>query len=206
MKPKIGDKYIVEIDSHMTNKNGDLYGVKGFRSLVFDQNGLNKLKSYDDEMDSAYAEGYALAESKYREARDQVEQEAYQRGLDDAWDAARKITDVPSHGGLNVEELQQLFDTAASIKVFTDHTASEAIEKIREYEEHKAQADEIRNGDEVRFTIFGQDFKAIAIQRGSSGDWQVLNDRGNMSLFAETDLTKTGRHVDLSELFGGEDA
>ena len=47
-KPKIGDKYIIEIDSHMTNAKGDLYGVKGFNSLVFDQNGLDKLTRLEE--------------------------------------------------------------------------------------------------------------------------------------------------------------
>jgi len=41
---KAGDKFIIEIDSVMTNKNGTLYGVKGFSSLVFDEEGLNRLK------------------------------------------------------------------------------------------------------------------------------------------------------------------
>lgn len=43
-EPQIGDMYIIEIGSHMTNKNGDLYLIKGFNSLVFDKNGLAKLK------------------------------------------------------------------------------------------------------------------------------------------------------------------
>lgn len=40
----IGDKYVIEIDSKMTNKNGTLYGIKGFKSLVFDEDGLSKLE------------------------------------------------------------------------------------------------------------------------------------------------------------------
>lgn len=43
-EPQIGDMYIIEIGSHMTNKNVDLYLIKGFNSLVFDKNGLAKLK------------------------------------------------------------------------------------------------------------------------------------------------------------------
>lgn len=47
--PQIGDKYIIEIESHMTNKNGDLYGIKGFNALVFDRNGLDRLEKLADE-------------------------------------------------------------------------------------------------------------------------------------------------------------
>lgn len=44
MAYKIGDKFVIEIDSVMTNKNGTLYGIKGFKSLVFDDYGLEQLE------------------------------------------------------------------------------------------------------------------------------------------------------------------
>ncbi len=47
---QIGDKYIIEIGSEFKNKGGGfgepLYLIKGFRSLVFDNNGLWKLQKY----------------------------------------------------------------------------------------------------------------------------------------------------------------
>lgn len=70
--PKIGDRYIIEIDDILsnTNKTECLYRIKGFNSLVFDQRGIDKLLKYDDciKIDLAKAEkqGYekGLAESK----------------------------------------------------------------------------------------------------------------------------------------------
>lgn len=47
MKYKTGDKFVIEIDSVMTNKKGTLYGIKGFKSLVFDEYGLDMLKRVD---------------------------------------------------------------------------------------------------------------------------------------------------------------
>ncbi len=47
MKYKTGDKFVVEIDSVMTNKKGALYGIKGFKSLVFDEYGLDMLERVD---------------------------------------------------------------------------------------------------------------------------------------------------------------
>lgn len=44
MAYKIGDKFVIEIDSVMTNKNGTSYGIKGFKSLVFDEYGLEQLE------------------------------------------------------------------------------------------------------------------------------------------------------------------
>lgn len=54
----IGDKYIIEIDSVMTNKKGKLYGIKGFRTLTFDEYGLGQLRKvkYEGE-DTVFAIG-----------------------------------------------------------------------------------------------------------------------------------------------------
>ena len=41
---KLGDKYMVEIGEVIETEDGNLYRIKGFNSLVFDQNGLNKLE------------------------------------------------------------------------------------------------------------------------------------------------------------------
>lgn len=51
MAYKIGDKFVIEIDSVMTNKKGTLYGIKGFKSLVFDEYGLEQLERIPKEDD-----------------------------------------------------------------------------------------------------------------------------------------------------------
>lgn len=55
----IGDKFIIEIggtygawssckEEWEKDHNSTLYRIKGFRSLVFDENGLNKLQKYEE--------------------------------------------------------------------------------------------------------------------------------------------------------------
>lgn len=46
----MGKKYIIELcDKPMKTENGgDIWRVKGFNTLVFDQNGLDKLKEYEE--------------------------------------------------------------------------------------------------------------------------------------------------------------
>lgn len=75
---KIGDRYVIEIDGVFSGRNiADitpkyLYHIKGFNSLVFDENGIKKLLKYEDcnEIDLAkarkqgYEEGFAAAEKK----------------------------------------------------------------------------------------------------------------------------------------------
>ena len=55
---------------------------------------------------------------------------AYRKGLEDAWEAARKIADMP-YG-----EEEKVFGSGGWTFV-VNHTASEAIEKIRQYEQEK---------------------------------------------------------------------
>lgn len=63
-------KYIIELeDVPFSKKDGDfLYRVKGFNSLVFDMNGLQKLERYDKSaiIHEAYQRGY---EDGFREGR-----------------------------------------------------------------------------------------------------------------------------------------
>lgn len=51
---KVGDKYVIEIDSVLTTKKGTLYVIKGFKSLVFDEYGLEKLEKYNNDKDISH--------------------------------------------------------------------------------------------------------------------------------------------------------
>lgn len=69
-------KYIIEIGDEFKDIYGNkLYKAEGFKSLVFDQNGLNKLKKY--EADTTYNEGYKKG---YKDGK----KIAYQVGYEDA--------------------------------------------------------------------------------------------------------------------------
>jgi hypothetical protein len=123
---------------------------------------ISRLTPYTE--DSAYAHGYTEAESKYREIRDELEKQAYQRGyegaydtayadaeeiyesgkramyqkgLSDAWDAARKIC---TNWVLPDSVLSKIFGIDKTIDdIMKENTASEAIEKIKAYEQEKEE-------------------------------------------------------------------
>lgn len=71
------------------------------------------------------------------------QQEAYQRGLADAWEAARKISLAKIDGGFSWESMNNMFGTDSPSKIYKTFTASEAIEKIRQYEQ-KQEMDGLR--------------------------------------------------------------
>lgn len=50
----VGDKFIIEIGDVVGD---NLYKIKGFNALVFDDNGLKKLRKYDDPCNKEYSPG-----------------------------------------------------------------------------------------------------------------------------------------------------
>lgn len=68
---------------------------------------------------------------------EQVRKEAYEQGLSDAWEAARKIC---TNWVLPDSVLSKIFGMDKTIDdIMKESTASEAIEKIRQYEQEKEE-------------------------------------------------------------------
>ena len=137
---------------------------------------ISRLTPYTE--DSAYAHGYTEAESKYREIRDELEKQAYQRGykeaydtayadaeeiyesgkramyqkgLKDAWEAARKIVLPGDVSGIYLADLEEIFNRSSLQAVIKDYSASEAIAKIKQYEQEKDRQARIEyNFDEIK--------------------------------------------------------
>ncbi len=84
-------------------------------------------------IEEAYKDGYKTARERH-----------YQKGLSDAWAAARKIATMPNKEFINSD----ILDLDPGESIFTKYTASEAIEKIRQYEQEKEK--QITKGDVVR--------------------------------------------------------
>lgn len=175
---------------------------------------ISRLAPYTE--DSAYAHGYTEAESKFREIRDELEKQAYQKGhqdaydtaykdaeeiyesgkramyqkgLKDAWEAARKIVLPGDVSGIYLADLEEIFDRSSLQDVIKDYSASECIEKIRQYERGKEE--HIHIGDEVIATSG----KAVVIE--------VIDDGQTVRyMYPDTiagsnkacNVTRTGRH------------
>lgn len=84
--------------------------------------------------DTAYKKGLHDGESKCRYCNE------YQRGLDDAWEAARKIAQQWEED--TDAEHRVVIDDSISITL-NSMTASEAIEKLKAYEEEQKADDKI---------------------------------------------------------------
>lgn len=74
--------------------------------------------------------------------------EAYENGLNTAWECARKIYLNTDENGLSGNALYAIFGEREGY-ILKEYSASEAIAKIKEYEEKQKADAEIKVGDEV---------------------------------------------------------
>ena len=171
-------KYIIHFDDKPWQDLDDELYYRCFEIPWFSttKTTISRLTPYTE--DSAYAHGYTEAESKYREIRDELEKQAYhrgykeaydtayadaeqiyesgkramyQKGLKDAWEAARKIVLPGDVSGIYLADLEEIFDRSSLQDVIKDYSASECIEKIRQYEQEKDRQARIEyNFDEIK--------------------------------------------------------
>ena len=85
----------------------------------------------------AYDKGYDDATAEIGSDEQAIAEKAYKKGLSDAWEAARKIANMP------YDEEEKAFGSGGWAFI-EKHTASEAIEKIRQYEQEKEEDSRLR--------------------------------------------------------------
>jgi len=118
--------------------------------------------------------------------------DAYQKGLVDAWDAAKKINMESVHGGYNTETLEKVFGTPSNCTIMRIFSVKEAIQKINEYE------GEIRAGDEVQFGSFTF---VVTKYNKETGLLSGFDHKGNTHAgIVASRVKKTGRGIDLASL------
>ena len=158
MKYKPGDKFIIEIERCVENCAPPSYKLK---------NGM-----------------FSISEKILCNLKPYSKKEDYQRGLDDAWEAARKIV---CEDGLSFIELTSVFGTNAAHNILKYNTAAEAIAKICAYEE----VQNIKVGDEITYG----ELKAIALEVSDGYVHYMRKDGAVSFLPLEANVwKKTGRH------------
>ena len=129
--------------------------------------------------------------------KEYVETKAYQRGLNDAWEAARKIGGI-GESAIPCEDLRRLFGVDAPCYIFRDTSSYDAVQIILEYEAQKKAEEEIKVGDEIEYEYFGVT-KGVVISKYEEENrvgYKVLCANGcGQLIYANTAMPrKTGRH------------
>lgn len=196
----VGRKYVIEIEqeysANMRKGTSDmvdpikLYKVKGFNSLVFDEQGLDKLERMP-----------TLEQIEAREAAiDIFQKTAYENGLHDAWEIAKKIECMDGYDG---DKLFEIFGTDVVESIFKKYTASEVLEKVKAYEEQKTKTfnGEIEVGDEIIVKVphTNKEVSGIVYKIGHADTllmYYCISFVGNHVFVTPCDqaIKKTGRH------------
>jgi hypothetical protein len=126
--------------------------------------------------------------------------EAYNNGLNDAWECAKKIvTDT----GLKYTELEEIFGCTSMNSLLTRFSASEAVARIKEYEGRQKKVDDkIHIGDEVY--ILDKNHKSIVTALLDGGNKaNLLCMSGNYIVVETQKLHKTGRLYRIGDILKG---
>lgn len=158
-------------------------------------------------VDEAYKRGLEDGKKAF-DLLDAERDSEYQRGLDDAWEAARKIADMWTR--IDNDELLAIFGITERIRhstirsLFEKQTANEAMLELEAYEEKQKAEDEINVGDEVDWsgdkfivTRIFQPYDKAEECDGVDMDGCTYHD------VLISGLTKTGRHVDITDMLKG---
>lgn len=116
---------------------------------------------------------------------------AYQRGLEDAWEAARKIIEMtsPPYWEVFNEYKEDLFGKI---------TATEAIEKLKAYEEKQKADEDVKRGDILQNKTNGLTY---IVTLASDYGYVLLGNDGNCATTCITNtFEKTGKHFDIDKI------
>ena len=120
------------------------------------------------------------------ELKAEDEMKTYEDGLNEAWEAARKIA---CNDGYTWTELENIFNSRSMNSIISFFTASEVIEKINHYEETKV---EIKVGDEV---TDNDGWNGVVTCISPDGEYLVVTLQDGSALRWEKEhFKKTGRH------------
>lgn len=126
---------------------------------------------------------------------DYIAEEAYKDGAKDgrneAWEAARKIVEMPD------PPYWEVFDEYKD-DLFGKITASEAIEKLKAYEEKQKADEDVKRGDILRNKTNGLTY---IVTLASDYGYVLLGNDGNCATTCITNtFEKTGKHFDIDKI------
>ena len=183
-------KYIIEFseDPHtirlMKLKNGNVCPTTEFKTVTpYTEPDTGKIR------EKAYEEGYTRGAHDAKKVFEDHADEAYRKGLNDAWAAARKIE------SLSAREFDKAFTGYDDcFKVFENYTPQEAIDKIQQYEQKQEQQTQI--GDEVE-----GDFGIGMVTKPLEGGAYIMWKDGSSGSHTANEFKLTGRNFpELAEI------
>lgn len=174
-----GDKFIVEIKEVINSDNGTLYR-SDFKTLTFDDNGLDKLQKYEQPTIS-------------EDILEMERMKALNEGRNEVWELANKIQ------GLDCNIREKIYGIYKMPVIFEKFTPQEALVKLEAYEKEQ---------EKVRQKIMVGDI--VTLEDGTKGVVMDEDGVDNVVIFTENGcieawmnkkyITKTGKRIDIQSL------
>lgn len=114
-------------------------------------------------------------------------EEAYNKGLEDAWELASKISHYTSYS------LLDRFEAVEAMCVFDEYTYQEALAKLEAYE----KANEIKVGDVVEYCTDNEKAVVLAIE---GRELKTLTESTKCEMWFRENVKKTGKHIDIQSI------
>lgn len=125
--------------------------------------------------------------------KDLKEKESYKKGLEDAWELAKKLWLPTSYGGMIDTEVEKIF-ACDYFAISKNYTPQEALAKLEAYEKEKA---EIHVGDVIRHAYYG----LVVVTQIKDDYCRVLASDCTSFTLLKSSLVKTDKHVDIQPIF-----
>ena len=171
-------KYVIEVPDDTRRIWIDVFGDGHCYTIAKEADQL-------EELNSDYINEH------YGELRD----EAYQAGLNDAWEAAKKL--FSSMADSDIEKAFPIEWNNGGFKALMNLQPQEAIAKLKAYEDK--QKDRIEVGDEVR-TRDGAHSHTFLVTKVTDSHVYGISDDGSWNYWTKDEVTKTGKHYDIASI------
>ena len=125
----------------------------------------------------------------------ELQDEAYQRGLEDAWEAARKL--FSSMADSDIEKAFPIEWNNGGFKALMNLQPQEAIAKLKAYEDK--HSDRIEVGDEVR-TRDGAPSHTFLVTKVTDSHVYGISYDGSWNYWIKDEVAKTGKHYDIQSI------
>ena len=188
----MGKKYIVEI-GRLERLYKASISAKGMPNMTwlspevdltpYTEPNLERVKK--EAYDKGYHDGYFVGDESWKDIVHEKEEEFYQKGLSDAWEAARKIANMPYEDG------EKIFGVGGW-HIIEKCTAAEVIEKLKAHEQEKEQ-DKFHVGDEFE-NESGKKFVVLKMNGKEIDRYIDVDGKTYCMTVKYKGMRKTGRH------------
>ena len=190
-------KYIIDIPNVIEWGVVTCRTEDGFYTRDFDS--LEELNSdyinehFGDLQQDAYDRGYKDGRNV---TETQAHDDAYQRGLDDAWEAARKL-----FSSMADSDIEKAFPTEwnnGGFQALINLQPQEAIDRLKSYED-----DKIKRGDIVNVKGSCNDDLLGVVTKVWEDNCYIMWGDGSGGAWCKKSVVKTGKHIDVDKFLGG---